>query len=117
MDIRKRAAQRQVMDEYRVSPKKACVPLISTDLQGKQVCVLHGSAEVCAQRIREIIESFGGSYVANPSKHSVIVGLLSGETMMLLVPRLWRKSYLFVYFFIYLFFYLFAYLSVCFIYF
>uniref|UniRef100_A0A0M3IRW3 BRCT domain-containing protein n=1 Tax=Ascaris lumbricoides TaxID=6252 RepID=A0A0M3IRW3_ASCLU len=77
VDIRKRAAQRQVMDEYRVSPKKACVPLISTDLQGKQVCVLHGSAEVCAQRIREIIESFGGSYVANPRPETILV--LTGD--------------------------------------
>uniref|UniRef100_A0A915C1I3 DNA ligase IV n=1 Tax=Parascaris univalens TaxID=6257 RepID=A0A915C1I3_PARUN len=77
VDIRKRAAQRQVMDEYRLSPKKAFVPVISTDLQGKQVCVLHGSAEMCVQRICEIVESFGGSYVANPRPETVLV--LTGD--------------------------------------
>uniref|UniRef100_A0A183TZH0 DNA ligase (ATP) n=1 Tax=Toxocara canis TaxID=6265 RepID=A0A183TZH0_TOXCA len=76
-ETRKRVAMPKVMDEYRVVAKKALVKRVNTDLQGKQICVLYGNAKASAQKICEIIESFGGTHVANPRPETAFV--LSGE--------------------------------------
>lgn len=75
---RKRQANTpQVMDEYRVKKTATTVKQLGGDLKGHQICVLRGGPNVSAQKLREIIESFGGSPVANPTAKVLFV--LTGE--------------------------------------
>lgn len=60
------------MDEYKVV-KKAKVDEVGTGFKGIQFCILRGSGDVTIQKLRDIVESFGGTCVANPSKS--VVGL------------------------------------------